>query len=202
MTFDNLKLIHLISVNLFLLIYLIKTPLLLFNADQALAKITKSTKVLEMIISVVFLASGVWLIVLQEMLETMMIVKLGLVIISIPLAIIGFKKRKKVLAILAFLMLISTYGIAEMLKFHKPVGTPTGQTVSAAELFKHNCQRCHGAKGNLSSSGAADLTLSTLDGGALKTILQNGRNKMPSFSALSDEERDALATYIQTLRIH
>ncbi|MES2395188.1 MAG: SirB2 family protein, partial [Bacteroidota bacterium] len=89
---------HLLSVILFLLIYLIKTVLLLSNKNEGLAKFTKVVKVPEMIVSTLFLVTGIYLLTQIPEIKTLLIIKIVAVLISIPLAIIGFKKKNKVLA--------------------------------------------------------------------------------------------------------
>ena len=83
--------IHTISVMLFLLTYLIKT-ILLFTKRSALEKYARITKVPEMIISAVFLITGIALFVLLDGIKTFQIIKLVCVFASIPIAIIAFKK--------------------------------------------------------------------------------------------------------------
>ncbi|HKC68956.1 MAG TPA: hypothetical protein VKG26_12050, partial [Bacteroidia bacterium] len=60
-TFEILKKTHFVVVTIFFLIYLIKTLLLLTDKKDALTSFTKKVKVLEMIVSVLFLVTGVYL---------------------------------------------------------------------------------------------------------------------------------------------
>ena len=85
---------YLISVLLFTLIYLIKTILLLSDKEELLEKFKKKTKVTEMIVSFGFLATGIFLITQVPEINKFMIIKLVLVFASIPLAVVGFKKKK------------------------------------------------------------------------------------------------------------
>ncbi len=107
---------HLVSVILFLLIYVIKTVLLLGNSKENLARFTKVLKVPEMIISVLFLGTGIYMITKVPVISTLLIIKLVCVAAAIPVAIIGFKKGNKVLAVFSLLLIISAYGLAEMHK--------------------------------------------------------------------------------------
>jgi uncharacterized membrane protein SirB2 len=91
--------IHGISVMLFLLTYVIKT-ILLFTSKDMLASYSKGTKVPEMIISTLFLVSGIWLFVILGGIKTLYIIKLVFVLLSIPLAVIAFKRLNKGLALL------------------------------------------------------------------------------------------------------
>jgi hypothetical protein len=73
----HLPLIHMIAVITFLVIYLVKTPLLLMNKAAALDKVRKVTKVPEMIVSLLFLATGAWMLVKLPSVNTLMIIKLS-----------------------------------------------------------------------------------------------------------------------------
>lgn len=93
---------HYLFVVLFTLIYLVKTILLLSDKDELLEKFKKKTRIAEMIVSFGFLATGIYLMTQLPVITVYMIIKLGLVFLSIPLAVIGFKKKNKVLASLSF----------------------------------------------------------------------------------------------------
>jgi uncharacterized membrane protein SirB2 len=110
--FETIKLIHKISVILFLLIYFIKTILLISNKEDALTKLSKILKVPEMIVSFLFLGTGIYLITQLPEIKPLLIIKVGLVFLSIPVAIIGFKKRNKVLGALSLLMITASYGLS------------------------------------------------------------------------------------------
>jgi len=74
---------HVLFVSLFLLIYLIKTILLLSDKDELLEKFKKKTRIAEMIISFGFLVTGIILLILiPSALNTYMIIKLVLVFAS------------------------------------------------------------------------------------------------------------------------
>ena len=92
---EALSLTHRISVTLFFLIYVVKTVLLLSGRADLLQKFTKSTKVIEMIVSALFLSTGVWLMTKLSHIETILWVKIIIVLASIPIAIVGLKKEIK-----------------------------------------------------------------------------------------------------------
>jgi mono/diheme cytochrome c family protein len=201
MTFSNIKLIHLVVVNLFLVLYLVKTILLVANKSTSLNSLTKAMKVPEMIISTLFLITGVWMIILMGgILHRMMIIKIVIVLAAIPMAIIGFKKQNKALAVFAFLFVVGAYGIAEMAKVPKVKPTPEGQAISGVELYKSNCQSCHGPKGDMGNNGAADLSLSSIDHNKELQIINDGKKPMPAYNSLSAPEKDSLITFIEGLR--
>src|SRR5471030_1312663 len=94
---------HEISVFLFLLIYFVKTIMLLANKEEGLTKFTKGVKVPEMIISTLFLVSGIYLLTQVPVINMLLIIKIVVVFASIPIAVIGFKKRNKGLAVVSFI---------------------------------------------------------------------------------------------------
>lgn len=220
MTIDQLLLpVHKISVITFLLIYVVKTTLLLAKKPSALKSFTRATKVIEMLVSVLFLVTGVWMLAETGTASTLQIIKFLCVLVAIPLAIVGFKKEKKPLAIASLVLIIAAYGLAEVNKKQKEknAGTATVSETTAVETnpdmegydkVKHggfvykelNCAMCHGQKGDATLNDAKDLTITTLDEAAIKDVVKNGRMKMPAFAGITDVQNDALAAYIKSLK--
>ncbi|MBK5284651.1 MAG: c-type cytochrome [Bacteroidia bacterium] len=201
--------IHNISVTVFLVFYLLKTFFLLSGKSDALERFSKNTKVAEMIFSTLFLVTGIWLFVIIGGIKTLQLVKLVLVFSAIPLAIIGFKRKNKILALLSFVLLISSYGLAEASRSkpfsikHAPENL-SGNSIAAGQfIFENNCSQCHGTDGKKMYSEAADLSLSVKDASMTEAIVRNRSNKkMPSYaSLLSDEELNSVTQYIMTLRV-
>jgi uncharacterized membrane protein SirB2/cytochrome c5 len=194
---------HLFSVNLFLLIYLIKTILLVANKEESLTKFTKMVKVPEMIVSTLFLISGIYMLTQIPEIKPLLIIKIIVVFASIPVAVIGFKKRNKVLAVLSLLMIVGAYGMAEMSKKQKITSSKTNDMliINGIEIYKANCTTCHGEDGKLALMGAKDLLISTLDMDAKIEIIKNGKGAMTPFaSQLSDEQIKAVAEYTESLK--
>ena len=109
--FQILFVTHKIVVTIFLLIYLVKTFLFLRNNAEGLLKFNKATKMVERLVSVLFLATGIYLLLQAPELGTLFYIKLIFVFASIPLAVIGFKKSNKALVILSFLLILGAYGL-------------------------------------------------------------------------------------------
>ena len=200
--------IHLVSVTVFLVFYLVKTFFLLSGKLPALERWTKSTRIAEMIFSTLFLVSGVWLLVIVGGIKTMQLVKLALVFSAIPMAVIGFKRKNKILALVSFVFLISAYGISEASRA-KPFPVKHADTELLADkhaagkyLFENNCSQCHGSDGTKMYREATDLSLSVKNISMTEAIIRNGSNKkMPSYAGLLSEEEIKLMTeYILTLR--
>ena len=210
MEYHKLVLIHSILVSLFLLHYVWKGFLLLSDKKDTLAGYTAKTRIAEMILAVLFLASGIYLTVTGPALSILMWVKVGLVFASIPLAIIGFKKGKKPLAIIAILFLVAAYGLAEMnkAKYAKADKAPvdTSKAASPVEIGKvvytSKCMACHGDKGDAGLAGAKNLRTTTLTDEQQKEIIKNGKvgTGMSAFPDLTDDQLTGLVAYIKTLK--
>jgi cytochrome c553 len=200
--------IHSISVMLFLLTYVIKT-ILLFTNKQALQKYSHVTKIPEMIISVLFLVTGIWLLVILDGIKTFHIIKIIFVFLSIPLAIIGFKKHKYGLALIAMVLIVGAYGLAEMSK-NKPfmpnkveLNTTTNSPLAQGALVYHqNCVFCHGTDGKKMYRDAPDLTLSRISEDAIiQSVREGSKGKMPAYNlVITDENMAALAKYVTSLQ--
>jgi len=207
MNSSTLAIIHIVVVNLFLLIYFVKT-ILLFTNTAVLQKFTKATRVIEMIVSTLFLITGIWMFVILGAIKVLQIVKLACVLIAIPVSIIGFKKQKKFLALLSFLLIVAAYGISEAAKnkTYIPVNVVVsggeGATQPGIKTFAANCSMCHGMDGKKQYRGAADLSLSDAGNTRIDTLIRNGsKGKMPAFhSVLSDNEITAVSDFVLTLR--
>jgi len=210
--FTGLFHLHYSVVVLFLLLYVCKTALLVADKHALLGKITRYTRIPEMILSFLFLGTGITLLILLPERNPLIWIKIGLVLAAIPLAIYGFKKQHKIYAVTSVLFLISAFGIAEISKKAVKKPLPTGLPTQADQpgfdskklgiaVYNSYCTACHGADGKLKLAGAKDLTVSTLTPEQVKNLLENGKNAMPKFkTVLSPEELDAVIQYSVELR--
>ncbi len=201
-TFEIIKKTHFAVVTIFFLIYLIKTALLLANKNEELQSFTKKVKILEMLVSFLFLATGVYLMFQLPEIKPLLIIKITIVFLSIPLAVVGFKKANKGLATLAFVLILGAFGIGEMMKNKKAVVTENAVnadgSINAQELYSANCKSCHGDNGKLNMAGAFDLSTTQLGNDSIASIILNGRNTMPKVNGLTQEQAQAIAAYVNT----
>lgn len=214
---------HTFVVALFLILYLIKTTLLLAGKNETLDKFSKKTRIVEMVVSTLFLLTGIYLATQAPSISAgnWFWVKLVAVFASIPLAIVGFKRKNKVLALLSFVLLIYAYGVAEtksprMKKtdFYSQLALSDAPAYDAAgfdamsdnyDILVHGkavylsyCARCHGNDGTMGKAGAKNLQLSMLDKGEMIARISHGKGGMPAFAkALSAEEIMAVVAYIK-----
>lgn len=188
---------HTLFVVLFTLIYLVKTILLLSDRDELLEKFKKKTKVLEMIVSFGFLATGIYLMTQLPEINQFLIVKVSLVFLSIPLAVIGYKKKNKVLATLSFFLIVVSFTLA-----YKSKAAKAGDKIVAVDgkqIFEEKCTLCHGSDGKLGLNGAKDLTVSQMGHNDIISLIATGKNSMPAFNTtLSQEQIEAVAAYVET----
>jgi cytochrome c5 len=174
-----------------------KTILLLSNKQDLLQKLTKITKVPEMIVSALFLITGVYLMTQLPEIKAITWIKVVLVLASIPLAIVGFKKGNKILAALSLLLITASYGLGEVSKKKREKGEAVASTVnSGSELYSLKCASCHGADGKAGLSGATDLSKTMMDAAAIKQTVINGKATMPKVE-MSEEQALAVAAYVE-----
>ena len=202
--FEKIFLIHKISVILFLLIYLVKTFLLLFSSGDKLRKISKTIRVPEMIISFSFLVTGIYMLTQIPEISKWMIIKITAVVISIPLAVIGFKKSNRILAVISLLLIIGAYGLAEMSKkksVEKNVEAVKNAGNDGKALYEANCTKCHGEDGKAAVMGAYDLSATQLDDVAMSEVIMNGKQAMAGFKeVLTEEQVKAVVMYVHSLK--
>lgn len=189
---------HYLVVILFLLIYVIKTVLLLSDKKDLLANFTKKIKIPEIIVSVLFLVTGIYLMVQLPVIHPLMWVKLVLVFGSIPIAVIGFKKGNKILAALSLVMITASFGIAEIAK-KKKMKADNSHIASndGKALYENNCKLCHGDNGKLGAAGAKDLTGTSYDVAAIKNVILNGQGPMAKVP-VDDAQASAIAEYVHS----
>ena len=205
--YTGLKHLHLLMVILFVLSLVIKTVLLFVNKDK-FAVYKQKTKIPEMITTIVFLISGIIMIVLKDSkFSSFLWIKLSLILVAIPLAIVGFKKQNKILALIGTLLFVGIYGLAEMAKKRPYMDTNVDLTQISAgsiqhgeELYTKNCKICHGAEGDMGLGGASNLKNSTLTDTEIVNVISNGRGNMAAYKQLNDQDLEALKNYLITLR--
>lgn len=198
---------HKLFVSLFVLLYLVKTILFFANRTKSDAfRKNLAARITEWIISFAFLATGIALLVYTAEIRTILMLKIAIVLASIPLAIIGYKKSKGILVIVSFLCLFAAYGIGEASKKRKKVAVSTeidktNSQIYGKAIFVANCVVCHGEDGTLGGSGAANLKMTKLDLAGSQNAIQNGKGSMQAYQKIFDEaEIKALAEYVQTLK--
>ena len=77
--------------------------------------------------------------------------------------------------------------------------TPAEQ---GASLYTMHCAQCHGEDGKLGSSGAKDLSKSSLADEQVLQIIKNGKGAMPSMKALLETEDNIhlVLSHVKALR--
>jgi uncharacterized membrane protein SirB2 len=194
---------HYLVVTLFLIIYVIKTILLLSDRRELLDKFTRKVRIPEMIVSALFLITGIYLaaqLPFNSKYDYLFWIKMVMVFASIPIAIVGFRRGNKMLAALSLLLITGSYGIAEVYSKRKGIAKQNVEGVASNDgksLYQANCAICHGNDGKLGASGASDLTGTSLDKGTIRDVILHGKNNMNPV-AVSEEQADAIASYVET----
>jgi mono/diheme cytochrome c family protein len=200
-TYSIMLKVHYVSVTLFFIHYVIKTILLLANKQDTLTKYTKPTRIPEMIISFAFLVTGIYMLTQMGEIKNMLWIKVLLVLASIPLAVIGFKRNNKIFAALSLLLITASYGLAEMSKKPKKVQGVVANSLDGKAIFDANCASCHGVDGKAMLAGAKDLTVSTLSHDEYLSVITKGKNSMAAYEKiLSQEQIEAVAVYTESFK--
>ena len=199
---------HYLVVTLFLFIYVIKTILLLSNKNDLLVNFTKKVKVFEMIVSALFLITGIYLatqLPFGGKYDYLFWIKLVMVFASIPVAVIGFKRQNKILAALSLLLITGAFGLAEVYSKKKGITKQSSEVVSSNDgkaLYEAKCVLCHGDDGKLGLTGAKDISATAMDVAAMKEIILKGKGAMPP-AQVTEEQAAAIADYVQgTIKGH
>jgi mono/diheme cytochrome c family protein/uncharacterized membrane protein SirB2 len=222
---------HVLVVVLFLLLFLAKAVLLFLGKHNTLNKVRSSTKVLDMVFGTLILVTGAYLTFqFNGPLPRWLLVKIVLVLVAIPIAMVGIKRHHKVLTAVGVLIFLYVYGVAETksmkmspdqtAKATAPIQVQEAQPqkpetaanpiLSQLEgthlqntkaIYTQLCATCHGEDGQKGLSGASNLQQSTLSVENRKAVIANGRGLMPGFgSQLSEQEQEALAQYTTMLK--
>ena len=218
---DKMLFLHVTVVTLFLVFFIFKIFLLLINQTQILATVRNRTKSIDIILGGLVFISGIYLIVVIGNTNLYMITKIVLVLIAIPLGIVGLKRNNKLVSMLAVVIFIYIYGIAETknLALKKQVynlenftfeGDQANDILKAAEsaslqqgkvIYKVLCVECHGEDGKNQLSGTADLAATNLKIEEKIAVIAEGRGEMKGFEAeLSEHEIELVAAYTETLQ--
>ncbi|HSY61523.1 MAG TPA: SirB2 family protein [Cytophaga sp.] len=207
--------LHVTIVSIFILLYVAKVYLLLANKSEALDKLRSKTKIADMILGSLIIITGVFLTVKAPAIETYLIVKIILVIVSIPIGIVAMKKANKPLAIAALLIYVYVFAVAktDSLKLKKDafvtpvaaVDSTHGSIAAVVDegkiIFEAKCALCHGADGKLMLNGAKDLSVSKLTKAETIEMIKSGKGLMPGFKdELNEQQLNAVAEYAEGLR--
>lgn len=194
--------LHVTVVMMLLLFVLFKTILLVANKGELLDRIRAKTKVVDIIIGILVLATGIYLTTLKLNVEPYLWIKILLVLVAIPLGIIGLKNHKKPLAILSLILIIYVFGVGETqsYKFKRDPVVITDNDRPGQEIYQKLCIECHGDDGKKGLFKAPDITVSILKEAEMKERILQGKGIMRGYEhELNNMQVDALIEYITTL---
>ena len=210
MDYHQIVLLHRILVSLFLLHYIVKGYLLLSDKKESLAGYTAKTRIAEMVLSFGFLATGIYLVIAGPALSMLQYIKFGCVLAAIPLAIVGFKRGNRMLAMLSIALIIAAYGLSEVNKAQykkqdkQAVDTSkeTDPIAVGKDIYTAKCTACHGDHGDAGLGGAKNLQITQMTDEQQKDIIKNGKpgTGMSAFPNLSDDQLSGLVAYIKILK--
>jgi mono/diheme cytochrome c family protein len=198
---------HTLVVSLYLLQLLLRLIMMAAATPEKSAKFTRAMRIPHIVLSVLFLGTGIFLMARQETIQPYVWMKLGLIAASIPVGIIGGKRNSVPLTGFAFLLLAGAMALA----FIKPMRTTTTKEVqetgentatikAGQQLYIQRCELCHGGDGTKAFQGAKDLKASTMEDAAIMDIIRKGKNMMPPNQDFTDQQVEELKEYVKYLR--
>jgi mono/diheme cytochrome c family protein len=196
---------HVTIAIIFMLFFGYKVALLLLNKKEQLAAFRQKTKIVDMILGALLIITGVSLMVIGKVFDLYIWVKVLMILAVIPLGIISMKKENKMLAVLAFVLLLAAYGLAESMSPSAPEPEQAllvsgDATLLGKEIYTSRCQVCHGADGK-GIDGAKNLQISMLSKEEMIALVTKGKNTMPAFkSSLTEPQIEAVVDYVRTLK--
>lgn len=194
--------LHVTAVMMLLLFVLFKTILLVANKKELLDRIRAKAKVVDIVLGILALSSGIYLTTLKPSIEPYIWIKVLLVLVAIPVGIIGLKNYKKSLAILSVLLIVYVYGIGETqsYKFKRDPLLITNIEHQGKEIYQKLCVECHGDDGSKGLYKAPDLNASALDHAEMKERILQGKGIMRAYkNELNDEQTEAVIEYLTKL---
>jgi len=108
---------------------------------------------------------------------------------------------KKLLIFFVLITAISAIGCGGAdTNSNKPSGD-SKPALPGETVYISHCKLCHGSKGDLGISGAANLKISLLSIDEVKNVVTNGRKAMPAWGKqLSAEQIQQVSEYVITFR--
>lgn len=182
-----------------------KAGMLLSNSHRRLAFVSDLSRIPERIIGVVLLGTGAYLFAHLPMKNSFILIKLVCVFAAIPLSIIAFKKKIKMLIFFSFGLFAAAVGLTEISKKKVAAGELGNISQVAAtngeEIYKASCAQCHGADGKLGIMNATDLASARLEETRIMSTIKDGKGMMVGYQGvLSDEQMKAVTEYVRKLR--
>ena len=102
---------------------------------------------------------------------------------------------------IGFIMLLYGFTIYKPMEAQNVKSEDSGTAITGAALFQKNCAVCHGA--DLSGNPPAFPSLKEVKTRMTRTqiadLLKTGRNNMPSFSFLNQQEKSSIYFWLKTL---
>lgn len=206
---------HTLVAMLYLLQLLIRVVLMAMSNKETVAKYTKAMRIPQILLSVLFLGTGIYLMVRQgqsvDGIQPYVWVKFALVLASIPLGVIGSKRSSVALTGFALLVLLSVLALA----YAKPefLRSTAGKSTDVAKagidmekvkagqpLYEKYCVLCHGSDGAAGLQGAKNLSVSVLSDADILSIIKNGKGVMPPNPDLTDAEVEQVKEYVKYIR--
>ena len=196
---------HSLIAGLYLTFFLLLTTLLFAKKTELFDSIREKVKILRMIVEAALLGTGIALLLQSGYSGQIWLwTKIGLVAVAIGVGIVGMKNKSIFFMVLATMILVYVYGVAETKSLTMKPKAVQAQEIFNQEMSKRDsqptmmegrpassepidpafiegkslylvhCIQCHGADGSLGAGGAKKLEETLLTDAEISTLITNG----------------------------
>lgn len=230
--YDYIMQAHVVAVALFMVILFSRVVVMGARSETVIEKFSRRMRIPNMVLVPLMIITGILLLIGRYDkvgdIDKYMLAKLVLVIIALPLAAIGV--RRKTLSMVGIALVV--YSLAMALAFFQP-GAEDGNltaddsliidddtsradqlrrdtTITEEErlllqgkqvFLERGCGSCHGVNGFSGFQSAKNLEASKLNEDQIIQVVTNGRASMPPLrKSIPEEEMKSLVKYVINLR--
>ncbi len=205
---------HTLVASLYTLLIIVLSFFIITGNQNAFTSLRLKLRWPRVVLEVVLLATGgILLNRAPDGLSVDYLIKYGLTLVAVVLAVVGFRRYQALPTILSILLLVYVFyasrlhdwrlrsvasrsaGIGELM-----ATSPETQLVDGKQLYHINCVRCHGENGRAQYRKAPDLARFAKGDAYADHLLVNGLNSMPAFAHLNENQRLAVIAYLNSLR--
>ena len=216
-----LVLSHVLSAGLYLTFFIFLTTLLFARKRDLFDRVREKVKIPRMILEFFLLGTGIALLTQSAYTgDTWLWAKIALVAISIGIGVVGMKKKSIFFMVVATMILVYVYGVAETksltmkpkskqvqeridseTKKNEDSSNPVDQAaIESKSLYMTYCVQCHGEDGAMGFSSAKNLQETVLTDSEISVLISKGKGVMPGFPYLKDAEKGKIISYLRGFR--
>ena len=205
---------HSLVASLYTLLIIVLTFFIITRNKNAFTTLRLKLRWPRVVLEVLLLATGgILLNRAPDGLSPDYLIKYGVTVGAVVLAVVGFRRYQPLPATLSIVLLVYLFYAARQHDWRlqsvesrsEGIGvltatSPETQLADGQRLYAVNCVRCHGENGRAQYRKAPDLARFAKGDAYADHLLVNGLNTMPAFAHLNENQRLAVIAYLNSLR--